>query len=623
MKNVIFLFCLFFCALGYSQNQLIQEKNLEKFIDQQLQTEVDKNNIAGATITIIKDGKTLFQKGYGYADIANQKKVDGKNTLFRVASISKLFVWVAIMKLQEEGKLDLNDEITKHLPDLDIPNNYPQKITIKHLMSHCAGFEDESLSIFVKDPDFSTSIKDILSVKIPKQVRPPATYSSYSNYGTGMAALIVENITKMSFNDYVEQKILTPLGMTHSTFRQVLPAHLEALNSKGYKKIEETLVEQNFEYVPLYPVGGASISGGDMAKFMQMLLNHGRLGDAVIMDSTTSQLMATTSHQHHPLVNPMRHGYMDLSQNGLHIYGHGGDLFYHHSLLTLIPEQNLGFFISINSAVGFPGLQNTLFMDFMDEYFPEKVEKLPPSTAAALAPFGGTYALNRYSYDDILKLGKLIGAIEIEITKDGYLKTAFGDVVVEWVQENDLVFRDRESSERLVFERGANGTINHAFIGGFPTMALDKLEGIDKPVFHGFVFAASLIISIITLGYWLLNFFIRRKNKSQNLVHFPQSTKNLTLITLVLVLLFHVGLVILFSRGVEIVYGIPDYAYLLFSIPFLVIGLTGLLLYKGIQLWQEKEGLALWKKGAFMVINLCLLLSIFQWYYWNFIGFNF
>jgi len=92
MKNAILLFCVLFSTISYSQNLLKQEKNLEKFFDQNLQSEVDKNNIAGATITIIKDGKTLFQKGYGYADIANQKKVDGKNTLFRVASISKLFV---------------------------------------------------------------------------------------------------------------------------------------------------------------------------------------------------------------------------------------------------------------------------------------------------------------------------------------------------------------------------------------------------------------------------------------------------------------------------------------------------------------------------------------------------
>jgi len=153
-------------------------------------------------------------------------------------------------------------------------------------MSHSAGFEDEILSLFTRDLDLSVSLKDILNLKMPIQVRPPATYSSYSNHGTGMAAHIVENITKMSFNDYVEQKILTPLGMTQSTFRQPLPSHLASLNSKGYKKVEETLVEQDFEYVPLYPVGGASISGGDMAKFMQMLLNHGRLGDAVIMDST-------------------------------------------------------------------------------------------------------------------------------------------------------------------------------------------------------------------------------------------------------------------------------------------------------------------------------------------------
>ena len=616
------LFCLFSLTVVNAQDQLDPKPSFSSFWDGQIQPEFDARNIAGATVTIVQSGKVVFQKGYGYADIANNVKVDGEKTLFRVASISKLFTWVGIMKLYEEGKLDLDDEITIHLPDLEIPNHYPQKITIRHLMSHTAGFEDEMGNLFQLTSDVIKPLVNILREEMPSQIRPPAMYSSYSNHGTGLAAHIIENITQMDFNDYVEKEILIPLGMERSTFRQPIPSHLTTYNSKGYNKVANNLEEQAFEFVPLYPVGGASISGGDMAKFMQMLLNNGRLGETVIMDSATSQLMTTPSHQHHPLVNPMRHGLMDMSQNGLLIYGHGGDLFYHHSTLALIPEQNMGVFISINTDVSFPGFHNLVFRDFIDTYFPEKVEKLTPPTVEALSPFKGSYAMNRYSNDDIFKIGKLaMGHIEVEVTADGYLKTEFGDMVYKWVQEDDLVFRHTESSEVLVFERGDNGKITHAFIGGMPTMALDKLTGVDTPLFHQTVFGLSIFTFLATLVYWLFSFFSKRKKLT--VAKFPNKTKRITLIILVLVVVFYLGFVVLFSAGRELIYGIPNYAYLLFSIPFLIIGLIGILCYQVIKFWTNKSSVGTWKKSAISFICVCLIATIYQWNYWNLIGFNF
>jgi len=616
MKYSILLLCLLLSNSNPVQGQLDNKEALETFFDKLIQTEVNKENIAGATISVVKDGLVTFQKGYGYADIEKEVKVDGKNTIFRVASISKLFVWVAIMKLYEERKLDLDDEITQYLPDLEIPNNYPQKITIKQLMSHSAGFEDEMIHLFAKTLDNNSSLGDILKRQMPSQIRRPGLHSSYSNHGTGMAAHIVENITQMSFMEYIEQEVLEPLNMTQSTFQQPLPPHLEQLYAKGYKK-EGPLVEQAFEYVPLYPVGGASISGGDMIKFMQMLLNHGRLGETILLDSTTSQIMTTPSHQHHPLVNPMRHGLMDFSQNGILIYGHGGDLFYHHSILALFPEHNMGLFFSLNTDIIFPGLPVQLLIDFVDEFFPEKVEKLTPPSFETLAPFKGDYAMNRYSHDDILKLGKLAGTIEIEITEEGYLKTAFGDIVYHWVQQDDLVFRDVNSSEVLVFERGENGNITHAFVGGMPTMVLNKLEGFDKPIYHKIILGTTLSTFFITILYWLF------RRKKEGVLAFPTTTKRLTATALASALLFQVGLGILFSNPLELIYGVSPYAYLLFFLPLLIVILTCMLLCHLVTIWDMEKTLSFWKKGAFSFICLCLVLSIVQWNYWNFIGFKF
>jgi len=307
------------------------------------------------------------------------------------------------------------------------------------------------------------------------------------------------------------------------------------------------------------------------------------------------------------------------------MYGHSGDLLYQHSIMALIPEHNMGIFFSMNNDIAFPGLPREVLTKFIDEYFPEQLEAVTPPLVASLAPFKGTYCLNRYSHDDILKILKLVLAIEVEVTEEGYLKTTLGDGFLKWVRQDDLIFRDVESSMNLVFEKDEHGEITHAFIGELPIAALDKLEGFDRPVFHIVVFVGSLLIFLSTLVYWLFTSLFRRKKRENNLftAYFPKPIKIFTSITLVSVLFFYLGLGVLFSEPQELLYGAPSYAYLIFSIPILIIVLTSTLLYHLIHIWINYKDLSIWKKVAFSSIYLCLLLSILQWNYWNLIGFNF
>lgn len=234
-------------------------------------------------------------------------------------------------------------------------------------------------------------------------------------------------------------------------------------------------------------------------------------------------------------------------------------------------------------------------------------------------------AMNRYSSDDILKLGKLMSEVEVEVTEEGYLKTAFGDTIFEWVQQDDLIFRDKESSEVLVFERNEQGEIAHAFVGGMPTMVLDKLERIDTFSFHRSFFLISLLIFLTTLGGCFLLPFFKRKLKVNQLSQnaFPTIPKRLLLVTIIAVLLFYLGVALIFSKGVEIIYGLPTYAYLVFSLPLWISGLTVVLCYHLILLYKNNRTISYWKKGGFTLVWLCLVACIFQWNYWNFIGFNF
>ena len=196
---------------------------LEAFMDGIVEAQLEAYNIAGAVVAVVKDGALFFAKGYGYADLKARKRVEADKTLFRIASISKLFVWTAVMQLVEQGKLDLNTDINTYLTHFKIPDTYDEPITLTHLMTHTAGFEEYVIGLFAKDSNRLLPLGDILAQELPARVRPPGEAASYSNHGTALAAYIVEKVSGKAWNDYVEENILRPLGMNRTTFRQPVP----------------------------------------------------------------------------------------------------------------------------------------------------------------------------------------------------------------------------------------------------------------------------------------------------------------------------------------------------------------------------------------------------------------
>ena len=626
MLKLVWAILLFAFAFSCpAQNNLGDVVSMEAWFDGVIETRLKEDHIAGATLSVVYKGEIILQKGYGYADIENKVAVDPETTLFRIGSISKLFTWTAIMKLQEEGRLDLDDPIDKYLEDLDIPDKFNQSITIRQLMSHTPGFEDELFGLFARDESAMKPLGEILRSEMPNQVRPPGVHSSYSNHGTGMAAMIVEEITEKNFNDFVEEEILNPLRMTYATFNQPVPERLEGYLSKGHRFVNGEFISQKFEFVPLYPVGGASASSSSMARFMLMLLNHGKLDGAQIIDSTTFELMTSVSHRHHADVNPMRHGFMDMSQNGETIIGHGGDVTYHHSNLAMFPEHKLGFFISVNSEIGYPGLPNKILEEFTDRYFPEEVEGLATPRNFSLQKFEGVYAMNRYSHDDILKLAKVMAVVNVEPMDDGRLKMSFGNQPTYWEQKDDLVFRNSENSDVIVFEENEKQQITNLFIGSLPIMAFDKLGGLSTPSAQMWIALGPFAITLLALVYWLMFWFFRRAHSVERSEFsvLPQRIKRLTLMTLGLVVLFYIGFSILMSLANEIIFGVPPLGYLLFTIPIIITVLTIILLYYQYEIWKSNEGLTVGKKIAFSIICLSLVVTVLQWNYWNLLGYNF
>jgi CubicO group peptidase (beta-lactamase class C family) len=233
---------------------------------------------------IVKDGQVLTQRGFGYADIAARERVDPATTMFRAGSISKLFTWTAVMQLVEQGKIDLDADVNQYL-DFKIPPYQGKPITMRNLMTHTPGFE-EAFKGGIRFSGQVPPLDEVSKRMLPGRVYAPGTTPAYSNYGAGLASYIVQRISGISFEEYVERNIFAPLNMTHSSFRQPLPAQLAPFMAQGYPKA--SVEAKPYELISIPGAGSIAVSAADMAKFMIAHLNQG----AGLMKPETAVLMA-------------------------------------------------------------------------------------------------------------------------------------------------------------------------------------------------------------------------------------------------------------------------------------------------------------------------------------------
>ena len=491
------------------QTTLLNVIDLAAFFDGLIPGYLEAYDIAGAVVSVVKDDSLFFAKGYGYADQENKVSVRPDQTLFRIGSISKLFVWTTIMQLVEEGYLDLDQDISTYLSSVSLDDRYDQPITLKHLMTHTAGFEDYLLGLFSEDPTSLKPLEEILIAEQPARVRPPGEVASYSNHGTALAAYIAETIVGKSWIELAENRIIKPLGLTHTTFRQPLPDSLKSFMSKGYSGA--SFQEERFEFVPLAPVGAGTATAHDMARFMRAHLNHGQLDSVTILDSSRAALMYSPAFRHAPSMNSSAYGFYELSRNGYRMIGHGGDTFWFHSLMALIPEKGVGFFISFNSEAG-GGKSDRVLDAFMDRYYPETRQNegaIPTMAASQLERFAGTYRSNRFPHQRLTKIAALMNTFDVEVTEEGTLKTTIGEETKYWSPIDDLSFQADDPDEVLAFRAGPDGKITHLFMKNIPVLAFERVGLTARPPFHGFLFATCMGIFLLTLLLWPFLFVVR------------------------------------------------------------------------------------------------------------------
>jgi CubicO group peptidase (beta-lactamase class C family) len=483
---------------------------LEAFLDGIMVANLRDKHVAGATVAVVKDGALFFAKGYGYADVGKQRPVDAGLSMFRIGSTSKLFTWTAVMQLVEQGKLDLDTDVNRYL-DFKIPATFAQPITLRHIMTHTPGFEEDSRDLIGDDTAQIVPLGRWLATHIPGRVRPPGTYSSYSNYATALAGYVVQRVSGVPWDDYIEQHVLTPLGMTQTTTRQPLPSRLQADMSDGYVWTGGKYLPRKYEIVEPMPAGSIASSATDMAKFMIAHLNDGELNGQRILADSTAKRMHARAFGHDPRLPGFALGFYEKTSHGLRIIGHGGDTQWFHTDLALIPEEKLGVFVSYNTNTGGELSFSPFLTQFLDHYYASApaVAVTPADAAQQAARVQGEYEFNRHSFTTFQKAIGLAGDIRISADSGRLLMhSALGDSRL--VPVGPLLYREELGDALVSFQADSGGRIVRGFFGPAPMMTMERVPFTQSVTLHWFILGLGVLVFLGTLLAAIGRLFRRR-----------------------------------------------------------------------------------------------------------------
>lgn len=394
---------------------------MEAFLDAFISTQLTEYQIPGAAVAVVVDGELFFAKGYGVTDSRSQTPVQADRTLFHAGSVTKLLTWTAVMQLVEQERLDLHADVNTYLTDFQIPATYPEPITLHHLLTHTPGFEDQLSNLFRFGPNDGLPLAEYVVRKLPARVYPPGEIIGYSNYSAALAGYIIEQVTGMSYEQYIEENVLAPLEMHRSTIRQPVPAAwMPDLALGHYPGLTGPLPLH--EYFPSAPVVGLTATVTDIAKLMIAHLQEGRYGETHILQAATAQEMHQQQFTHDPRLPGVTYGLAEWARNGQHLLWHGSSTGFFEGMIFLLPAHNIGAFVVYNRKTPFE-TGREFRQAFLDHYYPVEPKAQICTGAPALAQeFAGAYRESRWSYSRADKFIYMFTRYyTMEATTDGQL----------------------------------------------------------------------------------------------------------------------------------------------------------------------------------------------------------
>ncbi|MFJ7734408.1 serine hydrolase domain-containing protein [Lysinibacillus sp. NPDC097231] len=489
--------------------------------------------VPGAAVSIVKDGRLIFSKGYGVANIKEDIPVDPTSTVFEIGSVSKIFTWTAVMQLVEEGKIDLHTDIREYIGYERLNLVYDKPITILDLMNHTAGFEENASEMLTFDKEKVIPLEKWVSAKHqPKQIYEPGAVIAYSNFGTDIAGYIVEVKSGERFEEYVKKHIFDPLHMQRSTAYANyyhLPEFAEN-KSKGYGSASKgfELLPENF--LNEAPAGAIISTAEDMAKFMIAQMDYeGALENSLFNSPQMLKEMHADSLSVSAGMPSNAHGFWLRQENGVRLLEHGGNTTNFSAFLSLVPEENFGVSVLTNVAGESEGVR-TEIVDTLSAQFSHQAKVIVPNLHTQ--NLSGTYYSGRMIHSNFLSSLYLVsgdsivvkdmgnGEIEVRPSIDPNRETLhFAEVaplVFERMDSNPSILeRSGGSLAFLSFELDENGQVDKVRTGNIRDYL--KMPLYKNIQLNQIAFVFCIIIFITGSIAALISVILLRKRKKKGI----------------------------------------------------------------------------------------------------------
>lgn len=374
------------------------EQKYHDLLDALIRQEMERTHVPGAAVSLVKDGRVLLMQGYGHAELSGEMRVDPERTIFRVASISKLVTATAVMQAYERGLVGFDVDVNEYLTRLSVPGDLGRPVTLSHLLTHTSGLDVIRYGHAVRNRTDKLSLGEFIIKALPPVVHRPGTIFTYNNYGYALAGYVVQRVFGMPFSEVAQERIFEPLGMNSTQFG--IPDETESM-AVGYRYEEGQFVPVTPDYLNAAPAAGLTTTAADMARFMMAHLNHGRLGDARILQESTARLMQERHFSHHEWMRGWCYGFEEAFIGGRRVLRHVGEWKGFNSILFLVPSEQLGIFIAYNRRDG-AEMGKRITAEFLGRSFrPKERPRLTPADQVEelaeidLEKYEGVYELTR------------------------------------------------------------------------------------------------------------------------------------------------------------------------------------------------------------------------------------
>jgi CubicO group peptidase (beta-lactamase class C family) len=485
---------------------------LETFVDGVTREAMARDHIAGVTVSVVQNGQVVLQKGYGVAGLSPWRAVDPQRTLFRLGGVSRIFTWILVMGQVESGRMRLDGPMNLYLPErLRLPDQgFAHPIRVLDLIDQTDGLEVRDLGqSFERDPARVRPMAQYLAQERPRRVRDPGTLVVESDYGAALAGAAAAEVAGKPFETLVEEKILTPMGLGRTSFKEPYPAReglpqpldpgLAADLSDTYEWTAQGLARAPFAFMSQRaPSGSASATAADMARLMELMLARGAFEGRKIYGSAAAEALAAREPA---AVAAWRHGLRQIPlPGGIMGIGLAGDALTSEASLTLAPGLNLGVFIAANTDTG-TRLTHDLAGEIVRRFYAPPPGPPPSGTGllAARDDLDGAYLDDRRAYGGLEGfVDHLLKTARVKVTDDQHLVLRDSGGPETYIQNGDAANRQlrQDDGPGVLTFLPADGEAKHV-IPPLGETVFERTGPLDQV---RTLAAFSLVIALISLS---------------------------------------------------------------------------------------------------------------------------